>query len=122
MLLEMMIADPMYRSLQDLMVNKMINLKSHLPLDPMLLEMMTADPIFLHLPDPTPLTKQMYHHLQDQTPLMTLKTLITMVAGQKCQHPKDQMLQTIHHPLQPVLNSQTHPPHPHSTIQTTELN
>jgi len=155
MLLEMMIADPMYRSLQDLTVNKIINLKSHLPPDLMLLEtkadpiflhlpdptlqmrqinlmslhlqgpilqVIILDPMFQHLPDPTPLTKQMYHHLQDQTPLMTLKTLITTVAGQKCQHPKDQMLQTIHHPLQPVLNSQTHPPHPHSTIQTTELN
>ena len=51
MLQEMMIADPMCQSLQDLMVNKMINLKSHLPPDPMLLET-KADPIFLHLQDP----------------------------------------------------------------------
>ena len=48
----MIIADPMYRSLQDLTVNKIINLKSHLPPDLMLLET-KADPIFLHLPDPT---------------------------------------------------------------------
>jgi hypothetical protein len=50
MLQEMMIADPMCQSLQDLTVNKIINLKSHLPPDLMLLET-KADPIFLNLPD-----------------------------------------------------------------------
>jgi len=112
MLLEMMIADPMYRSLQDLMVNKMINLKSHLPPDLMLLET-KADPIFLHLPDPTLQMRQinlMFLNLQGP---MLQEMIVADPMFQRLRDLMPLMRQMFHHQrLDQVMTlNLTHQPH-----------